>query len=173
LGNTTIADSTVLTTLKFSGDNSIQSTGFTDSKNTALSNATSDISQIQSDLSNVQSDLSSANINISLKQDIIDNSNKLVISNVDLFGSVLAHIDISSSLQTQITGLTALQDEDTAQTTLNNSLTSDITSLQTEKQNVIDGNNKVSSLYVSYNVTTVMDEFDASESYNAANSNNL
>lgn len=96
---------------------------------------------------------------------------------MNLSGSALANIDISSSLQTQLTGinsaLTAIQDEDTAQNTLNNQLTSVITDVQNGKQNVIDADNKVSSLYVSYNATTVKDEFDALESYNASNSTTI
>ena len=56
---------------------------------------------------------------------------------------------------------------------MNNQLTSDITSLQSSKQNVIDADSKLSSLYVAYNATTVKDEFDALESYNSTNSTNI
>jgi hypothetical protein len=151
---TTISDTTLLSSLKF-GDKSTQTTAFTSAKNTELSTATSNIATLQTDMTTAQAD-------ILLKQDIIDSSNKLAISNVDLGSSALSYVDISSSLQTQMTGITtalsALQDADTAQGTLNTSIASDITDLQTAKQNVIDASNKISSAYVSYNASDVNTE---------------
>ena len=74
--------------------------------------------------------LNDINTDIATKHDIIDNSNKLAVSNVDLTGSSLAHVDISAPLQAQLTSITGditnLQSYDTGQTSQNTTFTNSI-----------------------------------------------
>ena len=117
----------------------------------------SNVSTIQGQITTLESDVSG-------KQNTIGELNKVLSSNIDYSSSPLRFIDISSNLQSQLTGLTnslnALISEDTSQNTLNTQYTSDINSLYSNKQNTITDLNKVSSLYTSYNATTVKAELD-------------
>jgi hypothetical protein len=164
---TTILDTTKLTTLKFSGDNSIQSTAFTSAKDSSLSGALTDISDLQTDnttnqtnISTLQTDVSSLTSTVSGKQDVINSSNKLASSNVDYSSSALQYIDsgITQNLSTSLSGLSssisALQSSDTTQTNNISTLSSSLASLQSGKQDLISSNNKISSLNVSYGVSS-------------------
>jgi hypothetical protein len=178
-GVTTIAEKTVLTTLEFSGDNSQQTIAFSSDKNTELTNATTNIATNTSDISANASAINDNYLAIQTKQNIINNTtNKLPIANVDLTGSSLVNIDITNPLQSQLntinTNITSLQSYDTTQTTLNTTLTNNINNLETSKQNIIDADNKVPALYISYNgITTVKAELDGLHSYHTTNDTQL
>ena len=143
---TTVIDNTTLTNLKFSGDNSIQTTAFTTAKNTSLTNATSNISTLQTDITTLQSD----------KQNVINTGSKLN-SNVVSYNATTVFDD----LDTLHTNVSALQTSDTTQTTTLNTLTTSVNALTTGKQDLIDVNNKLVSDNVSYNGTTAKLTLDA------------
>ena len=97
---------------------------------------------------------------IQTKQNIIDSSNKLPISNVDLSGSSLQYVDISSNLQAQLTTM------NNAISTLEGLQAGDVTSFQTiqdnfdtletlvnSKQNEITSGSKLSSSLVDYSTS--------------------
>jgi len=164
---TTIIDTTIVDTLKF-GDSTQQTTAFT--------------SDISSQISTNTSSISTINSTLALKQNIIDTNNKLVSDNVSYNGSnVKLTLDaISSNISTlQATDLTqtsnilAIQSAQTAQATLNDSVASDISVLQTTKQNVIDTDNKLNSLYVAYNTTSVKGQLDTNTSAISTNSSDI
>jgi hypothetical protein len=178
-GETTIAEKTILTTLEFSGDNSQQTTAFTDAKNTELTNATSNITQLSNDVNSTVYETGLNTAAIATKQNILNNTdNKLTIDKVDLTGSSLINVDISNPLQAQLTTINTninnLQIYDTSQTNLNTTLTNSINNLETDKQNIIDVDNKVPSLYISYNgLSTVRDELNNLHSYNTTNDTSI
>jgi hypothetical protein len=164
---TTIIDTTKVTSLKFSGDSSIQSTAFTSAKDSSLSGALTDISALQTDnttnqtnISTLQTDVSSLTSTVSGKQDVINSSNKLASSNVDYSSSALQYVDsgITQNLSTSLSGLSssisALQSSDTTQTNNISTLSSSVATLQSGKQDLISSNNKISSLNVSYGVSS-------------------
>ena len=161
--DTTISNNTIVTNLKFSGDGPIvQTTAFTNDLKTEIQTASSNITSIQSDLTTAQGDITQLQTDLSGKQSVINGSSKLPISYVDLSGNALNYVDISSSLNTQLTNLgnsiSALQTSDTSQSNSITSLTNSVNGLETNKQNVISGSNKISSEYVSYNLSDVSTE---------------
>ena len=168
---TTISGTTELTTLKFA-DNSIQNTAFTSAKNTLLSTV-SDLSgfvgSLYSKVEDVSGDLVTLSGVVSGKQDIIDSSHKLGISNIDLSGSSLSYVDVTQSLNTSLSAInsaiSALQTSDLAQTNNITTMSGTISTLQTAKQDLIDSGNKLSSLYVGYGASSnVSDEIDSLKS---------
>jgi len=164
---TTIMNKTIVDTLKF-GDSTQQTTAFSSAIYQQISTNTSSISTINSTLA--------------LKQDKIDTNNKLVSDNVSYDGSnVKLTLDaISSDISTlqatdvtQTSNILAIQSAQTAQATLNDSVASDISVLQTTKQNVIDTDNKLNSLYVAYNTTSVKGQLDTNTSAISTNSSDI
>lgn len=145
---TTVADTCKVTTLKFSGDDSQQTTAFTSTIATELSTATSDITQLQSDMLTAQGDITTLQTDVSGKQDILDTSNKLPIASVDLTGSTLANMDYASSIDTKFG---AIDTTLASQVTLNTSIASDITNLSTNKQNVLSSGAKLNPEYIDSN----------------------
>ncbi len=143
---TTIANTTQVSTLKFSADASLQTTAFTSAKDTALSTASSDIGTLQSDMTTAQSDISSNTTAIGTKQDVLNNStNKLPADHLDLSLSNLQYADYGSSINTKMNALDAVN---TSQGTLNTSFTNDISTLTSGKQDVINGSNELNPLYI-------------------------
>lgn len=155
---TTIANNTLLTNLKFSGDNSIQTSAFTSAKNTELSTASSNISTLQTDVTTLQSS----------KHPTINAGAKLN-SNLVSYNAT----NVSADLDQIHTDITALQSSDSAQTTNITNLTTSVNTLTTSKNNVIDVNNKIASDYVSYNATTVKATLDANVTSISTNSSNI
>lgn len=176
---TTILDTTKLTSLKFSGDSSIQTTAFTSTKDSNLSGALTAISALQTDnttnisnISTLQNNVSSLTSTVGGKQNTIDSSNKLASSNIDYSASPLQYVDsgITQNLSTSLSGLSssisALQSSDTTQTNNISTLSSSVASLQSGKQDLISSTNKISSLNVSYgvssNVSSTLDSINTS-----------
>ena len=143
---TTIANNTNLTTLIFNGDSSQQTTAFTDAKNTELSTATTNISTLQSEMTTAQTDIMNNTNDINTKQNIINNTDsKLPADHLDLTGSNLLFADYGSSINTKFTNIdTTLSN----QATLNTSISNDISSLNSNKQNTLSSGNKLNPQFI-------------------------
>ena len=91
--------------------------------------------------SSLTSELSTLQTNIDTKQNIIDGSNKVSISNVNLGSHALSHIDIATPLQAQLTSInnsiSSLSTADVNQVTSNTSFSDSINSLNTSVTSLI------------------------------------
>lgn len=138
---TTIISNTLqATNLKFSGDNSIQTTAYTSTKDTQLSTNSSNISTLQTEMTQAQSDITQAESDILLKQNIINGSNKLDPAFINAgSGSLTSQkMEYLSTINEDInTKLSNIDSVLSNQTTLNTSISSDISTLQTGKQDTL------------------------------------
>ena len=162
---TEISDITLLTTLKFSGDNSIQETAFTDTLKTDLNNNKTKLTDItySSNKTTIANNLECNNItgttitninnSIDTKQDILNSStNKLNPTYIDGGSSLTSQkitylSSIAEDLQTKLnelqSSIDALITSDSAQTTTNTNLTNAINTLTTDKQDLLSESNKL------------------------------
>jgi hypothetical protein len=83
-----------------------------------------------------------------LKQDILDGANKLPIASVDLTGSTLVNSDYTSSVTTKFA---AIDTTLASQATLNSTTATNISDLSTNKQNVLNGTNKLNPSFIDAN----------------------
>jgi hypothetical protein len=183
-GNTTISDKTILSTLQFSGDSSQQTTAFTDSKNTDLSNIKTKTTNLSYDGSG-NTTISNTLIANGLQSTVIDTINS-TLSTLDstkqnllnsttnkLDGSYLnagsgsmtneklqylssIASDLATSLNAINSAITALQSFDTSQTTLNSGYASDISALYSGKQNLLDSSaNRLNPAFINAGTGTL------------------
>jgi hypothetical protein len=144
---TTVTDTCKVSTLKFA-DNSVQTIAFDSTKASDLATAVSDVSTLQSDMTTAQADIATNASAIATKQDILDGTNKLPITSVDLTGSTLVNIDYTSSVSTKFA---AIDTTLASQETLNSTTASNISDLSANKQNVLGGTNKLNRAYIDAN----------------------
>ncbi len=182
---TTISDNTVLTNLAFSGDNSVQTTAYTSSKDNKLTNVVSDMSNILLNVSghttsigSIITDISDLHVTVSGKQNTIDASNQILSSGVNYSASHLRFVDegITQNLSTTVSSINSsiasLQSSDTTQTNSISSLSSSVSTLQTSKQDVINSSNKLAASLISYGVgsdtvSSILDSINTSLSTKA------
>ena len=170
---TTITDTTILDTLKF-GDSTTQSTAFTSSKSTDISNNKNKLTDVTftsgtTTIANtlVANGLTSTVIDTinntlstldSTKQNVISASAKLDGSYLNAGSGTMSNLklqylssvasDLATSLSAINSAITALQSYDTAQTTLNTGYASDISSLYSGKQNLLSDTNLLNPSFI-------------------------
>jgi len=151
---TTISNELVLGDNLMFSDNSVQTTAFTDSKNTDLSNVKSKLTNVSYSTNNttitgtlIADNITSATLD-TINNNITTNTNNISTLNTkvnDVSGNI---ITINNSLSTINSNITSLQNYDTNQTTLNTQVSNDITSLYNNKQNILSGTNKLNPTYI-------------------------
>jgi archaellum component FlaC len=151
---TTISNELILGDNIMYSDNSIQTTAFTDSKNTDLSNVKSKLTNVSYSTNNTTitgtltaDNITSATLN-TINNNITTNTNNISTLNTkvsDVSGNI---ITINNSLSTINSNITSLQNYDTNQTTLNTQVSNDITNLYNNKQNILSGTNKLNPTYI-------------------------
>jgi predicted nucleic acid-binding Zn-ribbon protein len=136
---TTISNTTQVTTLKFSGDSTTQTTAFTGSLKSDLEANTASVATLTSSVS--------ANTSaISGKQDTLnDTSNKLPIDYVDISASNIRFADFGSSINSKFT---AIDSTLSSQATTNSSVAGDLSTLSSGKQDVLSSGNKLNPEYI-------------------------
>jgi predicted nucleic acid-binding Zn-ribbon protein len=136
---TTISNTTQVTTLKFSGDSSQQTTAFTAALKSDLEANTASVSTLTSDVS--------ANTSaISGKQDTLNGtSNKLPIDYVDISASNIRFADFGSSIATKFSSIDSTL---SSQATTNSSVASDLSTLSSGKQDLLSSGNKLNPEYI-------------------------
>jgi hypothetical protein len=170
---TTITDTTILDTLKF-GDSTTQSTAFTSSKSTDISNNKNKLTDVTftsgtTTIANtlVANGLTSTVIDTinntlstldSTKQNVISASAKLDGSYLNAGSGTMSNLklqylssvasDLATSLSAINSAITALQAYDAAQTTLNTGYASDISSLYSGKQNLLSDTNLLNPSFI-------------------------
>ena len=172
---TTISDRTIIgTELKFP-DNSIQSTGFTTSQNTDLTNCKTKLTDItySSGVTTINNNLIANNIigttiddiynDIATKQDILNNTtSKLNYDCVDFSGSTIKYADYPSSINTKFSGINesilSLNENDSNQIIVNQGFSDAISTLTTSKQNVLSDSNKLNSAFLSCSGSGLMSD---------------
>jgi trimeric autotransporter adhesin len=136
---TTITNTTQVTTLKFSGDSTTQTTAFTGSLKSDLEANTASVATLISDVS--------ANTSaIAGKQSTLnDTSNKLPIDYVDISASNIRFADFGSLINSKFT---AIDSTLSSQSTTNSSVASDLSTLSSGKQDLLSSGNKLNPEYI-------------------------
>lgn len=134
-------------------------------------------SNVSDELDSIHTSLTTLSTAIDTKQNILNNStNKLPFECVEIENLPISYCDINSSLTQQLLTITNnvsnLSTSDSAQTTSINNLTSSVNNITNNKQDLISSTNKISSLNVSYNASTVSATLDnLTNSINTTNTN--
>lgn len=174
---TNIDNTTQITTLEFSGDNTLQTTAFTNSLKSDVNNNTTKLTDItystnkttianNLECNNITgTTISNINSSINGKQDILNaSSNTLNPSYINGGSSLTSQkitwlSSIAQDLQTKLDALQssidALITADTSQTTTNTNLTNSINTLTTDKQDLLSNTNKLNSSYINAGSGTI------------------
>lgn len=137
---TTIANNCKVTKLIFNNDSSEQVTAFTNALSSSLSTAVSDVSTLQTEMTTAETNIAQNTSDILQKQNLINGSNKLDPQYIDASGGVLSSqkmeylSTITEDINTKFTNIDSVLSN---QATLNTSVSSDISTLQSGKQNTL------------------------------------